>query len=64
MATRSSKSRRSHLASLALTELVTLQVPLVVDSLDCDKTLKAKKLLEEYGAYDDVAKSKASLQRR
>merc|ERR1711939_517608 len=37
------------------------EVPLVVDSLDCDKTLKAKKLLEEYGAYDDVAKSKASL---
>merc|ERR1712057_5456 len=36
------------------------EVPLVVDSLDCDKTLKAKKLLEEYGAYDDVAKSKAS----
>merc|ERR1712164_33604 len=36
------------------------EVPLVVDSLDTDKTLKAKKILEEFGAYDDVVKSKAS----
>lgn len=36
------------------------EVPLVLDSLNCDKTSKAKKLLEEFGAYDDVAKSKAS----
>jgi len=36
------------------------EVPLVVDSLDCDKTLKAKKILEEFGAYDDVVKSKNS----
>merc|ERR1711959_108869 len=36
------------------------EVPLVVDSLNCDKTSKAKKLLEEYGAFDDVDKSKAS----
>merc|ERR1712100_424259 len=36
------------------------EVPLVVDSLDTDKTLKAKKILEEFGAYDDVAKSKKS----
>merc|ERR1711865_1280610 len=36
------------------------EVPLVIASLDCDKTLKAKKLLEEFGAYDDVIKSKNS----
>merc|ERR1711957_461522 len=36
------------------------EVPLVVDSLDCDKTLKAKKIPEEFGAYDDVVKSKNS----
>merc|ERR1712021_284600 len=33
---------------------------LVMAPLDCDKTLKAKKLLEEFGAYDDVIKSKNS----
>merc|ERR1712227_384720 len=36
------------------------EVPLVIDALDTEKTLKAKKLLEDYGAYEDVAKSKAS----
>lgn len=36
------------------------EVPLVHDTLACDKTAKAKKLLEELGAYDDIAKSKES----
>jgi len=36
------------------------EVPLVVDKLECDKTLAAKKLLEEYGAYADVVRSKDS----
>lgn len=36
------------------------EVPLVIDSLDAEKTLKAKKVLEEYGAFDDVTKSKDS----
>jgi large subunit ribosomal protein L4e len=36
------------------------EVPLVIDALDADKTSKAKKILEEFGAYDDVLKSKAS----
>merc|ERR1711934_667446 len=36
------------------------EVPLVVDALDCGKTLKAKQALEAVGAYDDVVKSKNS----
>jgi large subunit ribosomal protein L4e len=36
------------------------EVPLVINALDCDKTSKAKKLLEEIGAYDDVVKCKNS----
>merc|ERR1711939_151892 len=36
------------------------EVPLVVDSLDCSKTSKAKEALEAVGAFDDVVKSKNS----
>merc|ERR1711959_783252 len=36
------------------------EVPLVIDSLGAEKTSKAKAILEEFGAYDDVLKSKAS----
>merc|ERR1712188_198715 len=36
------------------------EVPLVVDSLDASKTSKAKELLTEVGAFDDVVKSKNS----
>merc|ERR1711937_583511 len=36
------------------------EVPLVVGTLDCTKTSKAKEALEAVGAYDDVIKSKNS----
>merc|ERR1711959_30610 len=36
------------------------EVPLVVDSMNADKTTKAKAVLEAVGAYDDVVKSKNS----
>merc|ERR1712057_133458 len=36
------------------------EVPLVVDSMNADKTTKAKAVLESVGAFDDVDKSKNS----
>merc|ERR1711959_440544 len=36
------------------------EVPLVVDSMNADKTSKAKAVLESVGALDDINKSKAS----